>query len=84
MYQEKKKTMRRVCKFAVMMLMSFIILHNNTSLLTDVSAAEPTGTPTVSPNPSSEPKKEDKAATTPSPTETGYRDIHRYPGWIFQ
>lgn len=74
MYQEKKKTMRRVCKFAVMMLMSFIILHNNTSLLTDVSAAEPTRTPTVSPNPtsapSSEPKKEDKAAITPSPTET--------------
>ena len=70
MYQEKKKTMRRVCKLAVMMLISFIILHNNTFLLTDVSAAEPTGTSTVSPNPSSEPKKEDKAATTPSPTET--------------
>ena len=62
--------MRRVCKLAVMMLISFIILHNNTFLLTDVSAAEPTGTSTVSPNPSSEPKKEDKAATTPSPTET--------------
>ena len=70
MYQEKKKTMRRVCRFTVMMLMSFIILHNNTSFLTDVSAAEPTGTPTVSPNPSSEPKKEDKVATTPSPAET--------------
>ena len=73
MYQEKKKTMRRVCKLAVMLLISFIILHNNTSLLTDVSAAEPAGTPTVIPNltsaPSSEPKKEDKAATTPSPTE---------------
>ena len=74
MYLEKKNTMRRVCKFAAMVLMSFIILHNNTSLLTDVSAAEPTGTPTVSPSPtsapSSEPKKEEKAATTPSPTET--------------
>ncbi len=74
MYQEKNKTVRRVCKFAVMMLMSFVILHNNTSLLTDVSAAEPTGIPTVSPGPtsapSSEPKKEDKAAATPSPAET--------------